>query len=132
MKKLLLLPLLLSSIYSKQLDCKNANTTYDLMDCQKQKIANSEIVLNKYFTESKKRYNDESELIVLMEEAQKRWLKYRDSECSAVHQMWIDGSIRGLMAGQCILDMTQRRTHEILETYLTYGDSTPAVLKEPK
>ena len=132
MKKLLLLPLLLTSIYSNQLDCKNANTTYDLMECKKIKITNEEAVLSTYFNEGKKRYSEDTKLISLMRESQKRWLKYRDSECSAVYQMWIEGSIRGLMAGQCVLDMTKRRTHKIWETYLIFGDSTPAILKEPK
>ncbi len=112
--------------------CENASTTYSLMDSQKLKITKAEAILNKYFTEAKKRYSNDTKLISLMMESQKRWLSYRKSECSAVHQIWIEGSIRGLMAGQCVLDMTKRRTHEIWETYLTYGDSTPAILKEPK
>ena len=132
MKNLLLLPLLLTSIYSNQLNCKNANTTYELMECQKIKITKAEAVLSQYFTEAKKRYSNDTELISLMKESQKRWVSYRKSECSAVHQIWIEGSIRGLMAGQCVLAMTKRRTHEIWETYLIFGDSTPAVLKEPK
>ncbi len=132
MKNLFLLPLLLTSIYSNQLDCENANTTYDLMECKKIKITKAEAVLSKYFTEGKKRFSNDIKLISLMKESQKRWLSYRESECSAVNQIWIEGSIRGIMAGQCVLDMTKRRTHKIWETYLTYEDSTPAILKEPK
>ncbi len=37
-----------------------------------------------------------------------------------------------VMAGSCLLDMTKKRTHEIWETYLTYMDSTPPILKEPE
>ena len=131
MKKLLLLSLFITSIYAQTLDCKNTNTTYNTMDCLKINILEAETVLNKYFTESKKRYAYDTKLISLMDESQKKWLSYRESECSAVYQMWIEGSIRVIVAGNCRLDMTKKRTHEIWETYLTYQDSTPPILKNP-
>lgn len=132
-KTLLLLLLFLTSIYSSPLDCKKADNTYDLMKCRKIEISKAEAILDKYFSEAKKRYKNDAELISLMEESQKKWFMYRKSECSAVYQIWVEGTIRGLIHGQCILDMTQRRTHEIWETYLTYfGDPTPPILEEPK
>jgi len=130
MKKLLLLSFI-TSIYAQTLDCKNASTTYNTMDCLKINIIEAETVLNHYFTESKKRYANDTKLISLMNESQKRWLSYRESECSAVYQMWIEGSIRVIVAGNCRLNMTKKRTHEIWETYLTYQDSTPPILKNP-
>ncbi len=129
---LILLTLLLLPGYSQDLDCNNANTTYELMDCQKIKITNAEEILNKYWTTSRQRYKDDKEVISRMDKSQEAWIAYRKSHCSTIHQIFIHGTVRGLMHGSCLLDMTKKRTHEIWETYLTYMDSTPAILREPK
>ena len=133
MKKILiLLTLLLTLGYSQTLDCNNAVTTYDRMDCQKIEIAKVEKTLNKYWHASRQRYKDDKEVVSHMDKSQKVWIAYRKAHCDVIYQIWIDGSIRGLMAGNCLLDMTKKRTHEIWETYLTYMDSTPPILKEPE
>ena len=132
MRNILIFTLLLLPGYAQDLDCSNANTTYSLMDCQKIKIVNEEEMLNKYWTESKERYKGDKEVITLMDKSQESWMIYRKAHCNTIYQIWIQGSIRGLMYGSCILDMTKKRTHEIWETYLTYMDSSPAILKEPK
>lgn len=123
---------LLTAGYSQTLDCKNANTTYDLMDCQKIEIADAEKNLDKYLSASKQRYADDKDVISLMEKSQEVWIAYRKAHCNAIHQIWNDGTVSGLMHGSCFLNMTKKRTHEIWEAYLTYMDSTPAILNEPK
>ena len=102
------------------------------MDCQKLEIAKYEAVLENYWDKSLERYKDNIQVLDLMKKSQYQWLKYRSTECSTVHQIWIDGTIRGLFHGQCFLDMTKNRTHMIWDRYLTYVDSTPAILAEPK
>lgn len=133
MKYIILILLIWMTIDDKELNYNNPNNnTYELMDCQKIEIAKYESILNKYWTKSLERYKNDAEVIRLMKKSQSQWLKYRRAECSTVHQIWIDGTIRGLFHGQCLIDMTKQRTNLIWYTYLTYMDSTPAILPEPK
>jgi len=133
MKNIILLLSLITLISAQELSCKDkAHNTYELMDCQKIEIKQYESVMQRYLLKSIERFKDKKELIPLMEKSQKYWLAYRKLECSAIYKQWVEGSIRGLMHGQCLIDMTKRRTHEIWENYLTYIDSTPVVLAEPK
>jgi len=112
-------------------DCnKNDQTTYGLMDCQKLEIEASKKMLNKYFNRSLERYSEDKKMIAYMKKSQKAWDSYMDAECSAVYRT-IGGTMQGIVGGNCIIDMTKRRTHEIWENYLTYADSTPAILSEP-
>ena len=36
------------------------------------------------------------------------------------------------MHGKCLLEQTRRRTHDVWKAYLTFMDSTPPLLPEPK
>lgn len=99
-------------------DCnKNDQTTYGLMDCQKVEIEKYTKVMNRYFTKALLRQEDK-ELIKMMKESQNMWVSYEDAECRAVYQKWIHGTIRGLMAGSCTIEMIKQRTHKIWEEYL--------------
>jgi len=69
-------------------------------------------------------------MIAYMKKSQKAWESYMDAECSALYGT-IGGTIQGIVGGNCIIAMTKRRTYEIWKNYLTYGDSTPSILKEP-
>ncbi|SFV70209.1 hypothetical protein MNB_SV-3-766 [hydrothermal vent metagenome] len=94
------------------------------MDCQKLEIEASKKMLNKYFNRSIERYGEDKKMIAYMKKSQKVWESYMDAECSALYRTIGGGTIQGIVGGNCIIDMTKRRTHEIWENYLTYGDST--------
>ena len=133
LSRMILTLLLLKVTHANNLDCSNLNNnTYELMDCQKIEIVKYEAVLEKYWNKSLERYRDNTQVLDLMKKSQNLWFKYRNAECSTVHQIWINGTIRGLFHGECLLDMTKNRTHMIWDRYLKYEDSTPAILPEPK
>jgi len=133
MKKLIILLSFLTLISASELSCKDkAQNTYELMDCQKKEIEKYESIMQHYMHKSEERFKKNKEILSFMKQSQKYWLEYRKAECSSIYQQWIDGTIRGLMHGQCLIDMTKRRTHEIWKNYLTFMDSTPAILSEPK
>ena len=71
-------------------------------------------------------------LVSSIKVAQKSWQTYMTAHCDSVYTQWRDGSIRGLMALSCKTKLTKQRTHEVWENFLTYMDSTPPVLPEPK
>jgi len=128
---LILLSIIVFSIHADDFACKNAKYTIEINECKMAEVKKAEILLEKYILASKKQYKDDQEVVVLIDKSQEQWLRYRSSHCKSIYQVWIDGTIRDLMYGQCMLDVTKRRTHEIWEAYLTFMDSTPPVLKEP-
>lgn len=69
---------------------------------------------------------------VRMEWAQAEFLDYRNAECGALYLHHAEGSIRTSEALACRLDLTNARTHDIWERWLTYPDSTPPILPEPE
>ena len=66
-----------------------------------------------------------------LEAAQAAWSHYRDLECGDVFDLWMQGTYRTIASAECMLRLTQQRTHEIWQAYLTYQDSTPPLLPEP-
>lgn len=112
-------------------DCKNAITTNDINICHYREVKMSEIEMTQYLLASLDRLKTYPKMSEYIDDAQQSWLNYRDKECDAVYQQWIDGTIRGAMAIECKLQLTKERTHAIWRSYLTYMDSTPPVLPEP-
>jgi len=112
--------------------CKNPITTLEINNCLSLKIENAEKVLNKYFVESKNRYTGYPEVLAAISNSQKEWIQYRDAHCDSIYEIYKEGTIRGIMGGSCMLEVTYTRTHELWQNYLTYPDSTPPILPEPK
>ena len=57
---------------------------------------------------------------------------YRENECGAVYEQWRDGTIRNMMSLTCSIGLTDERTRTIWSSWLTYMDSTPPILPEPR
>lgn len=48
-----------------------------------------------------------------LDAAQTAWAAYRDAQCGLVYAIWLDGSIRTIMAGACHLRMLAARAVEL-------------------
>ena len=72
------------------------------------------------------------EALVDFDKAETLWTSYREAECGAVYDYWRAGTIRTSMELTCEIDLTQRHTHTVWSEWLTYMDSTPPILPEPK
>lgn len=118
--------------FANQLDCENAVTTIEINICIGQEIVVANHSLSQYILKAKERYTAKATVIALIDQSQQDWLVYRQSHCDAVYDIWSDGSIRGVMFGECMLKLTEQRTHQIWDDYLTYMDDTPPLLPEPK
>ncbi|RFA24717.1 hypothetical protein CAI21_20655 [Alkalilimnicola ehrlichii] len=112
--------------------CKDPITTPDINYCAYQEVLAAEEVMDRYLAASRERFAEEPEVVAAIDTAQESWLEYRDKHCGSVYTLWSGGSVRGLMANQCRLDSTEHRTYELWQAFLTFMDSTPPVLPEPK
>lgn len=137
MKKLLSIVLLtfmpfVSSASDDVVDCENAMNTLEINHCAALELESAQLELEKYLAASFEHNSYDAELVSSIKSAQESWQAYMTAHCDSVYTQWRDGSIRGLMALSCKTKLTKQRTHEVWENFLTYMDSTPPVLPEPK
>ena len=75
---------------------------------------------------------DRPELVEKIRTSDAAFNAHRDAECDAVWENWKDGTIRTAMSLTCAITMTDLRTHDIWENWLTYMDNTAPDLPEPR
>jgi uncharacterized protein YecT (DUF1311 family) len=100
--------------------------------CAAKEVDAANELLEKYLAKAKEKYSSNSAVLKSIENGQVAWLAYRKAQCASVHEIWSGGTIRGVVASSCRLQLTAERTHTIWADYLTYMDSTPPLLPEPK
>ncbi|MEZ9740069.1 lysozyme inhibitor LprI family protein [Vibrio splendidus] len=125
------LPLLVSAS-DDVVDCENAMNTIEINQCAAIELESAQAELDKYLTASFEHNAYDAELVASIKKAHESWQAYMTAHCSSVYTQWRDGSIRGVMALSCKTTLTKQRTHEVWANFLTYMDSTPPVLPEPK
>ncbi|WP_150304560.1 lysozyme inhibitor LprI family protein [Pseudomonas saliphila] len=116
----------------KPADCGNALTTLEINQCAAIELELAQSELAKYLEVSFEHNANDPELIESIKVAQQDWLEYMSSHCDSVYTKWREGTIRDVMAISCKTQLTEQRTHEVWANFLTYMDSTPPVLPEPK
>ncbi len=121
-----------ASATEQKIDCDNAYTTIDINRCAAMDLGLAQAEMKKYLEASLKHNENDLELVEAINSAQKDWEKYYSSHCDSVYTQWREGTIRGVMALSCKTKLTKQRAHELWENFLTYMDSTPPVLPEPK
>ncbi|RXJ73285.1 hypothetical protein CS022_10765 [Veronia nyctiphanis] len=114
------------------IDCDKAISTYDLGQCALKEVEQAEQQLEKYLAEALVFNQEDKELVASIKVAQEKWQVYAKSHCDSVYTQYRQGSIRGMMALDCKKMLIKRRTHDIWSNFLTYMDSSPPVLPEPK
>ncbi|MFA0656107.1 lysozyme inhibitor LprI family protein [Vibrio sp. 10N.222.49.C12] len=113
-------------------DCENAMNTIEINHCAAIELESAQAELDKYLAASFEHNAYEAQLVASIKKAQESWQAYMTAHCDSVYIQWRDGSIRGVMALSCKTRLTKQRTHEVWANFLTYMDSTPPVLPEPK
>ncbi|NNC51418.1 MAG: DUF1311 domain-containing protein [Erythrobacter sp.] len=112
--------------------CPDAMTTIDMNQCYADVLGRADERRETYLAKAVELHSDRPELAKDIEASDAAFLAYRDAECGAVYEDWKEGTIRGVMGLDCSIAMTDRRTLTIWRNWLTYMDSTPPVLPEPK
>ena len=115
-----------------KIDCKNAETTFDVNHCTGLELESAERELQKYYKKSLEHRKGEPELVVAIKNSQKQWEKYLEAHCDSVFTQWKGGTVRHAMYLSCRTELTQQRTFILWNDFLTFMDSTPPVLPKPK
>lgn len=112
--------------------CRDAVTTLDMNECYRAEFERSEERRSQYLKAALDRQSDSPELATMISRSDAAFTLYRDAECGAMYEDYKGGTIRSVISLTCRIDLTDRRTHTIWRNWLTYMDSTPPVLPEPK
>ena len=112
--------------------CPDAETTQEMNECYANHYAATQERHERYLEAARDHESERPELVAMIDQSEKAFEEYRSAECDAVYESWKTGTIRNMMALACLIDLTNHRTHTVWSTWLTFMDSTPPVLPEPK
>ncbi|WP_147418206.1 lysozyme inhibitor LprI family protein [Salinisphaera sp. Q1T1-3] len=106
--------------------------TLEIQTCMAKKLDKANTRLARYLTAAQARIDKDFGSRPNLKTAQAAWVHYRELECGDVFELWAQGTYRTTASSECMLRLTKERTHEIWQAYLTYQDSTPPLLPEPR
>jgi uncharacterized protein YecT (DUF1311 family) len=95
-------------------------------------IDKADKALRGYLDAAKERLSRDKVKGLNLDAAQAEWSRYRTMHCGDVYLYWVEGTYRYRASAQCQIDLARSRTHDIWAAYLTFVDSTPALLPEPE
>jgi uncharacterized protein YecT (DUF1311 family) len=111
--------------------CANINTPQEEARCMAGEVDKANKKLSSYLQAAKSRLQQEDDNKLDLDATQRAWENYRSAHCDDVYTYWASGSIRYRQSAQCQLDLTLTRTRDVWQAYLTFADSTPALLPAP-
>ena len=114
--------------------CDNSGTTVAVNACLADRLKRAQERLDRYLQAALHKYEGEDERAVRLgiESSEDAFEAYRSIECRTMFEDWKGGTIRTSMELGCKIGMTDDRTHDVWRHWLTYVDSTPQVLPEPR
>ena len=96
----------------KKMDpCTDPQTQFEMNQCAGKAYKAADLELNQVYQRLATRLDDGEK--TQLKEAQTAWLKYRDSNCEFVADQFKGGSMRPMIYGYCLADVTKKRTSEL-------------------
>ena len=113
---MLIAPLLLAATFTsgqkkKTGPCTDPQTQFEMNQCAGKAYKAADLELNQVYQRLASRLDDDEK--AQLKEAQTAWLKYRDSNCEFVADQFKGGSMRPMIYGYCLADVTKKRTSEL-------------------
>lgn len=96
---------------TKKFPCSDANTQTEMNICAGKEYKAADATLNRVYQQLVAKLDSEEK--AQLKEAQTAWIKYRDANCAFVGDQYKGGSIRPMIYGLCLADVTQNRTVEL-------------------
>ncbi len=96
---------------TKKPPCSDANTQAEMNICAGKEYKTADTTLNRVYQQLVAMLDAEEK--AQLKEAQTAWIKYRDANCDFVGDQYKGGSIRPMIYGLCLADVTRSRTAEL-------------------
>lgn len=130
-----------NDIETFQLGCPNNHqrNTIEMNQCSMTIVNQLKAIEGKYvqaiYTRINSDYKDDpetlNELLVYIDEENKAWDDLINAASESTYTYWKGGTIRGVMGSGRKINLMKYRIHNQWQSWLTYMDSSPAVLPEP-
>ena len=91
--------------------CSDPQTQYEMNQCAGKAYKAADAELNQVYQRLAAMLDDNEK--TQLKAAQSDWLKYRDSNCEFVADQFKGGTMRPMIYGYCLADVTKRRTTEL-------------------
>jgi uncharacterized protein YecT (DUF1311 family) len=91
--------------------CAEANSQAEMNICAGKEYKAADAALNKTYQQLSGMLNEEEK--AQLKAAQLAWIKYRDANCDFVADQFKGGSMRPMILGLCLADVTRNRTTEL-------------------
>jgi len=91
--------------------CANAQTQAEMTQCAEREYKAADVALNQVYRQLVAMLDDEEK--AQLKEAQTAWLKYRDTNCEFVADQYKGGTMRPMIFGYCLAEVTSNRTAEL-------------------
>lgn len=101
--------------------CAQAENTIEIMQCLDKVYKSKDGALNEAYqallkTLAPSMTGDTTDYAAVKREladAQRAWIRFRDSDCKARYKFWEQGSVRGIKYVSCLIGHTERRTADL-------------------
>ena len=88
-------------------------TTIGISQCIQAEAQVWDNLLNEQYQLRRAEFAERPELADQLRDAQRAWIGFRDAECGLAYSIWSDGTIRTIVAANCILTETAERAVEL-------------------
>lgn len=102
---------------------KKAQSQFDLTQCSADDLKKSDDSLNKLYRDMQSRLKDDDDTKKLLIDAQKKWIAFRDAECTLSTVRSAGGSINPMNFNTCANGLTQSRIKDF-QAYLNCGKAS--------
>lgn len=99
---------------------QKAQSQFDLTQCSLDDLKKSDDSLNKLYKDMQSRLKDDNDTKKLLVDAQKKWIAFRDAECTLATVRSAGGSINPMNFNSCANSLTQSRIKDF-QAYLNCG-----------
>lgn len=91
--------------------CSDADTQTEMNICAGKEYKSADSALNRVYQQLMAKLEPDEK--TQLKAVQTVWLKYRDANCEFVADQYKGGSIRPMILGLCLADVTRTRTSEL-------------------
>jgi uncharacterized protein YecT (DUF1311 family) len=97
-------------------NCSSAHTQYELNVCTGRLYERADAQLNALYKKVLGRLEPAGAARLVR--VQRLWLRYRDAQCSVVHDLYAGGSIQPAATNGCLRDLTEERISDLKHAYV--------------
>ncbi len=92
---------------------QGGETTIGISECIQAETRAWDVLLNREYKATRQAHAGDQVVLDQLLAAQRAWIAFRDAECALAYALWRDGSIRVIVAANCMMVQTARRTIEL-------------------